>query len=101
MKVYISQALDNKSYIDLEVERAYAIKNITTFGHEVIDDYVRDESAHSKDTKILNLSNDLKKMQEADAVYFLDGWENSPRCQIEHKVCELYDIKIYDPREYH
>ena len=101
MKVYISQPYDNKSYVDLETDRAYAIKNLAKFGHEPIDDYVLDESVHSRDTKIANLSRDLLKIAEADAVYFLNGWEDSPRCKVERQVCELYDIKIYDPREYY
>lgn len=101
MKVYISQAFDGKSYIELETERAYAIKNLQQFNHEPIDDYVRDEAAHDRDTKLSNLAEDIKKMADADAVWFLDGWEESPRCKIQHMVVELFDIKIYDPREYY
>lgn len=101
MKVYISQPYDNKSYVELEMDRAYAINNLQTFNHEVIDDYVRNETSIDRDSAIYQLSDDLKKLSEADAVYFLDGWENSPRCQVERKVCEVYGIKIYDPREYY
>lgn len=33
-------------------------------------------------------------MANADAVYFMEGWQNARGCVIEHMICEKYGIKI-------
>lgn len=39
---------------------------------------------------------DLLTMQECEAVYFMDGWENSLGCQVEHaKAVELLMDRYY------
>lgn len=99
MQVYICQPLD-KPYKELEESRAYAIKRVQELGHTVVDDYVRDESGAPRDAIISSLGSALLQMGDVDAVFFIDDWENNPKCRIIHEVCEEYDIKIFDPRIY-
>ena len=33
----------------------------------------------------------------ADAVWLVDGWENSKGCQIERKIAETYGLNVYYP----
>lgn len=99
MQVYICQPLD-KSYKKLEESRAYAIRRVQELGHTVVDDYVRDESCSPRDAVISSLGSALLHMGDVDAVFFIDDWENNAKCRIMHKICEEYDIKIFDPRIY-
>ena len=101
MKVYISQPIDKMSPIEIETSRAYAINELKKFGHEVIDDYTRDERGYDAESQLVALADDLKHIAEADAVYFIDDWENSRRCQAEHALCEIYGIKVYNSREFY
>ena len=99
MQVYISQPLENRTNEDIEISRAYAIKRVKELGHEVIDDYARPEpqiQKETRDTNLIYLANSIKKLSEAGAIYFIDNWENSPRCQIHRKICDLYGIKVFE-----
>ena len=99
MNVYIAQPLD-RPYKELEESRAYSIKRVKEFGHNVVDDYVRNETDAPRDAIITSLGTALINMGDVDAVYFIDDWKNNPRCRVLHKVCEEYGIKIFDPRIY-
>lgn len=99
MQVYISQPLENRTLEDIEISRAYAIKRIKELGHEVIDDYARPElevNKETRDTNLIYLANSIKKLAEAGAIYFIDDWENSPRCQIHKAICDNYGIKVFE-----
>ena len=93
MQVYICQPLD-KPYKELEESRAYAIKRVQELGHTVVDDYIRDETGSPRDAIISSLGSELLHMGDVDAVFFIDDWENNPKCRIVHKICEEYNIKI-------
>ena len=46
------------------------------------------------------MGNDIAALLECDAVLFLEGWQVSKGCQLEHKAAELYDkIKYYKLEE--
>ena len=53
-----------------------------------------EEQQLSKVERIIYLSCAIRKMAEADAVYFDEGWVNSMGCIIESSVAVTYDIPV-------
>jgi hypothetical protein len=47
-----------------------------------------------KNPHLWHLGESIKMLADADAAYFLDGWEDTVECFIEHEVCRLYGIDI-------
>lgn len=96
MKLFISQPMNGFSEEDILTERKYAIEELLK-NHdyyrlpnefEVIDSVLK----NCDEGPVWCLGESIKLMQKADMVIFLPGWFNARGCQIEHKVCERYNI---------
>lgn len=48
---------------------------------------------HSKPYNVL-LGNDITALLECDTVLFMDGWENSKGCRLEHAAARIYGKRI-------
>ena len=43
------------------------------------------------------LGDSLKKLAQADIVFFADGWKDARGCKIEHEVAKQYNIPMIEP----
>ena len=94
-KVFISQPMVDKTNEEIEKEREVAkerIKEIYGEDFEIIDSFFKDAPHDAKPLWFLGES--LKKLSEADIVFFEDGWENARGCKIEHECASAYGLSI-------
>lgn len=47
-------------------------------------------------TPLWYLGESIKKMSEADVVYFATGWAKARGCQIEHECAVKYNLQVYE-----
>ena len=94
MKVMISQPMAGLSRQEIEETRSHVVAMLTSHGHQVVDSYVSEESPPTNNEALFCLGKSLQIMAMSDAVYFLPGWESARGCQMEHKACTEYGIKI-------
>ena len=87
MKIMISQPMMGKSDKQIKKERENLIEMLESEGHQVIDT-VLDISEEL--SPIYYLGESIKKMADADAVVFMQGWENARGCRIEHEIALEY-----------
>lgn len=59
--------------------------------HDRIEDF---DSMPVKRQSVFYLGGALKKMSQADAVYFDEGWEHANGCNVERYVALKYDIPV-------
>ena len=93
MKVIISQPMRGKTEEQIREERFDTVKQLTDAGHEVVDT-IFPEFTNKGNIPLKYLAKSLDFIADADAVYFMNGWENARGCKIEHMACVEYGIKI-------
>lgn len=80
---------------EIMAERATIVKDLESRGHEVIDTIISGGPPDSaKSAAAWYLGHSILMMAEADAVYFMEGWEKGRGCRLEHDICVAYDIPI-------
>ena len=95
MKLFISQPMRGKTEEEILAVRKKAVESAESVlleKVEVIDSYLKD--APCNDNPLWCLGESLKRMSEADAVYFVEGWENARGCRIEFECAEEYGIEL-------
>lgn len=95
MKVFLSHKMTGLTEEEVMKIRNEALEYLQeTYGEiELIDNY------HHKDVpenagRLWHLGTSIRMMEEADAVYFCDGWEEAKGCCIEYEICKMYNNKI-------
>ena len=65
-------------------------------GHDVhiIDSRIYYVPSGAKNIPLWYLGVSFEMLAEADAAYFMDGWEDARGCIMEHEACEKYGIVI-------
>ena len=95
MKVFLSHKMDGLTRDEVMSIRAKALIYLTSkYGEiDLIDNYhhynVPDDAG-----RLWHLGTSITQIEEADAVYFCDGYTDSNGCQVEKLVCELYNVKV-------
>ena len=81
----------------IKANREQAVEIVTANGYEVLDSiFDFDDIENVKNKPLYYLAKSVKLIaEEADAVYFMEGWEQARGCVIEHAACLAYDIPIY------
>ena len=102
MKIFISQPMRNKTDEEIQAERAKAIDECQAYAActgekiDIIDSII--EGAPDGAKPLWYLGESIKRLSEADAAYFVRGWENrwdeNRGCRIEHMACVEYGIEI-------
>ncbi len=88
MKVYISGKITgNPNY---QREFAEAEKRLTDLGHTVINPAKKNDGFTYKEYIDLGLN----ELMRCDAIYLLDGWENSIGARLEYIYALTVDLKI-------
>lgn len=97
MKVFLSHPMSGLTEEEVIKTRDEALDVLRErFGKvELIDNYYH-ENAPANAGRIWHLGTSIRMMEEADVVCFYGDWKNSPGCIIEHKICELYEIKTIE-----
>lgn len=111
MKVFISQPMTGLTEEEIWDTRQEAIQNILDiYGEdtEILNSFCCDEyrnyveynleggegsSIKIKSWEIYWLSYSLNYLAEADLIWFVDGWQHSKGCTIEHMCASLYGIE--------
>jgi len=90
MKIFISQpmrGLDDET-IKARREKAIAFLKETYPGCEVIDSFFEGESTPDNPLQLLGKS--ISMLNDVDAIYMLEGWQNANGCCIEHECAIRY-----------
>ena len=91
-KVFISQPMKGKTPEFIKEEREKMIEEIKSKYEdiEIIDSYFENYNGNA----VGFLSKSIEKLSEADMAAFASGWKDARGCNIEHLICEKYDIPI-------
>ncbi len=94
MKIMISQPMRGKTEEEIKAEREEVVKQLESEGHEVLQTVFEDFSEDK--SPIYYLAKSIEYLDKADAVIFMQGWENARGCKIEYNVAMAYGkfIKI-------
>lgn len=93
MKIYISLPISGRDIEEVEARCIFATGVIEKKGHTAVSPlYV---SPDPDAPYSVHMGNDIAALLECDAVLFLEGWQVSKGCQLEHKAAELYDKVVY------
>lgn len=96
MKVFISQPMRDKTDEEIVAERYCAIEHVEHYFFkadiDVIDSYF--ENAPHDASPLWYLGESIKKMEDADVVYFCKDWQKYNGCVIEHECAVRYGKKI-------
>lgn len=96
MKVFISQAMKDRTDDEIKSEREQIRKELNSKSEnlsiEIIDSFIEDDIGNNTPLELLGES--LKFLSQADCAYFADGWQSARGCRVEHLCCELYNIPI-------
>ena len=90
-KIMISQPMRGRSNEEIKKERECLIKLIKDAGGEYIDtvfDNVEDG------TPLYYLSKSINKLDKADIIWFMPGWEKARGCRIEFECAKEYGKTI-------
>ena len=96
-KVLISQPMRGLSTEQIKANREQAVETVIINGCEVLDSiFDFDDIENIKNKPLYYLAKSIKLIaEEADAVYFMKGWEQARGCVMEHAACLAYGIPIY------
>ena len=96
VKVFISQPMFEKTGDQIMNERINAFVSIKNAVPDAVllDTFIR-EDLDENHPGLRYLAESIKKLDEADAVWMLKGWEKSRGCKIEHDCAVAYGIPTY------
>lgn len=100
MKVFISQPMAGLPDEQILERRNECIQKLKDwYGEdkiEPIESFEKSEEIVARG-RIAMLGHSIQLMHDADIVFFASGWEKSAGCNVEHEVCEQYNIgAIYE-----
>ena len=81
----------------IKANREQAVETVIANGCGVLDSIFDFEDIENIKNKPLHyLAKSIKLIaEEADAVYFMEGWEQARGCLLEHAACLAYGVPIY------
>ena len=98
-QVFISQPMKGLTEAQIRANRQEAVEQIESLGCEVLDsvfDYESPEYTGLKNKPLFYLAKSFELIaEEADAVYFMEGWEKARGCLLEHVACLAYGVPVY------
>lgn len=94
MKIMISQPMNGKTDEQIRAEREPIVKKLKEMHIEVIDTLFEFEVQNVLHIPVYYLGLSIEEMSNADAVLFMNGWNETRGCLIEHAVANEYGIKI-------
>lgn len=92
MKVYISLPITGHDIEEVEARCIFAKAVLEKKGHTPVSPL--DVSDNPDASYAEHMGRDISALLECDAVVFLDGWEASRGCRLEHAAAEIYGKRI-------
>lgn len=97
MKVFLSHpmhGLTEEQIMSIRDSAYYYLRSV--YGNiELIDNY-RHKDALTNAGRLWHLGRSIQQLEEADAIYFCEEWENARGCLIERQVAEKYGLRILE-----
>lgn len=92
MKIYISLPITGHDIEEVEARCIFAKAVLEKKGHTPVSPL--DVSTDPDATYAEHMGRDIAALLECDAVLFLEGYENSKGCRLEHAAAEIYGKQI-------
>ena len=94
-RAFISQPMKGKSEAQIRKERESAVLFLNAKGYTVVDSVFTGFATDQKDNAPLkHLAKAIDLIADVDIVYFMNGFDASRGCLIEHSVCLDYGIAV-------
>lgn len=94
MQVFISQPMNGKTNEEIRNERESVVRILETEGYTILDSIVSESAPETSHEGVWYLGKSILLLSIADAVYFMDGWEDARGCKIEHTIAIDYNLNI-------
>ena len=97
MKVFLSHpmhGLTEEQIMSIRDSAYYYLRSV--YGNIEIIDNLHMYEAPKNSGRLWQLGRSIQQMEEADAIYFSEGWENARGCLIERQVAEKYGLRILE-----
>lgn len=91
-KVYISLPISGHNLDDVKNRIQEASELLKAKGYIPVSPLEIQPNLNAPYSELMG--NDIKALLECDAIIFLDGWEKSKGCQLEHRAATLYNKPI-------
>ena len=96
MKVFLSHemtGLSDEEVLKIREEATEYLKS--KYGDiEIIDNFNHTDVPENAG-RVWHLGTSIRQMEEADAIYFVEGhWKRARGCIIERQICHLYNLKV-------
>lgn len=91
MKYYVAGPMTDYPELNFPAFHKQAL-HLRECGHEVINPAEVNPDVNADWLECMFV--DMELVKGCDAIYMLEGWENSPGAQIEHLVAKKYKLKI-------
>jgi hypothetical protein len=92
MKVYISLPITGHDIEEVEARCIFAKSVLKKKGHTPVSPL--DVSDNPNASYAEHMGRDISALLDCDAVVFLDGWEESKGCALEHAAAKIYNKLI-------
>lgn len=97
MKVFLSHPMNGLSESEIMSIRDSAYTYLqAVYGNIKIIDNLHMYEAPKNSGRLWYLGRSIQQLEEADAIYFCEGWENARGCLIERQVAEKYGLRILE-----
>lgn len=100
-RAYIVQPINGRPQDEIAADRLRAISHLTQFGYEVIKEFDTDSiiADSSLDDGIVHqdllfIGMACGRMSMCDAAYFMEGWEESNLCKMQHAIAMLGGLQL-------
>lgn len=95
-RIFISQPMNGKSEEEILADRMAATTTIYRLCPLTQIYFIDSFITGAKDVNpLFCLGHSLQALSQADEAWFIDGWEESRGCRIEHDCCLEYGIPIH------
>lgn len=99
IKVFISQPMSGLSMEEIMKTRERGFEEFLSRINEEVEVILIDNVNHPNldeltATPFDYLGEDIVLMKDADYIFFVEGWENSRGCNIEHCMATTYNIPV-------
>ena len=97
MKVFLSHPMYGLSESEIMSIRDSAYTYLqAVYGNIEIIDNLHMYEAPKNSGRLWHLGRSIQQLEEADAIYFGEEWENARGCLIERQVAEKYGLRILE-----
>lgn len=97
MKVFLSHSMNGLSESEIMSIRDSAYTYLqAVYGNIKIIDNLHLYEAPKGAGRLWHLGRSIQQLEEADAIYFCEGWENARGCCVEECVARYYGLKVLE-----